>query len=375
MSVVFDVEMQVLDSEIPVEFAQEIRLDPPSFVPKTFTANGTYSASADGADGYNPVTVDVQPPLEEKTVTENGEVTPTWAYGLSKVTVKVDTQSAYDEGYAAGESAGVENGIEQGKQEILNITNAGLADFSPIVFEPATEETLIDTILECAGAQWNDGFERGKKAEYDRFWDTLQHGGGRTDYQFAFCNQSSALPGWTADTFEPKYSMRPTNLQHTFRYWVDGQVDFGALFADRGLEFDTSDCVSFLQTWQDANGIVRMPVIDTSKATNISYAFAMRKLVTFDKFIPPKTKLQNNIKTAFNGCYALENIVVEGDILQDINFSYSSKLTHDSLMSIIGALTNNTEGTTLTCTLGKENLAKITDSEKAIATEKGWTLA
>ena len=118
-----------------------------------------------------------------------------------------------------------------------------------------------------------------------------------------------------------------------------------------------------------------MPIIDTSKATNLSYTFAMRKLVSFDKLIPPKTKLQNGINTAFNGCYALENIVVEGDILQDINFSYSSKLTHDSLMSILGALVNNTEGTTLTCTLGAANLAKLTDGEKAIATEKGWTLA
>lgn len=90
---------------------------------------------------------------------------------------------------------------------------------------------------------------------------------------------------------------------------------------------------------------------------------------------PTKTKLQYGIKTAFNGCCALENIVVEGDILQDINFSYSSKLTHDSLLSILRALVNNTEGAALTCTLGKENLAKLTDGEKALATEKGWTLA
>ena len=40
-------------------------------------------------------------------------------------------------------------------------------------------------------------------------------------------------------------------------------------------------------------------------------------------------------------------------------------------MSIINALKS---GVTQTLTLGTDNLAKLTDTEKAIATEKGWTL-
>lgn len=240
---------------------------------------------------------------------------------------------------------------------------------------PEVEEDVYFLTNVAMMKEYNRGKKEGKQEEYDRLWDALQYNGERTDYTYAFLNPSSAQQVWTADHFKPKYSMHPTNLQNAFRYWVDGEVDFGALFTDRGLEFDTSNCVSFLQTWQDSNGIVRMPVIDTSKATNLSRAFAMRNLVTFEKFIPPKTKLQYGINTAFNGCYALENIVVEGDILQDINFSYSSKLTHDSLLSILRALVNNTEGAALTCTLGAVNLAKLTDEEKAIATEKGWTLA
>ena len=269
--------------------------------------------------------------------------------------------------------SGMKMGETIGENRVLNAIKRCFEDRNY-----APPDAVVDAYSLTNGAMLKEyyrGRRVGKQEEYDRFWDVLQHNGERTEYQFAFWNQSSVLQGWTADTFKPKYSMSPINLQSAFRYWTTGEVDFGALFTDRGLEFDTSNCVSFLQTWQDANGIVRMPIIDTSKATNLSYTFAMRKLVTFDKFIPPKTKLQNGINTAFNGCYALENIVVEGDILQDINFSYSSKLTHDSLMSILGALVNNTEGTTLTCTLGAANLAKLTDGEKAIATEKGWTLA
>ena len=46
---------------------------------------------------------------------------------------------------------------------------------------------------------------------------------------------------------------------------------------------------------------------------------------------------------------------------------------HDSLMSIINNLATVT--TTQTLTLGSTNLAKLSSEEKAIATNKGWTLA
>lgn len=77
---------------------------------------------------------------------------------------------------------------------------------------------------------------------------------------------------------------------------------------------------------------------------------------------------------AFNHCLALENIeFVPNTIPISIGFSYSKNLTHDSLMSIIYGLA--VVETTQTLTLGTTNLAKLTTEEKAIATEKGWTLA
>lgn len=62
----------------------------PEFVEKDITENGEYVAQDDNADGYSKVNVNVQPPLQDKTVTENGKVTADGEYyGLKEVNVNV----------------------------------------------------------------------------------------------------------------------------------------------------------------------------------------------------------------------------------------------------------------------------------------------
>lgn len=48
------------------------------------------------------------------------------------------------------------------------------------------------------------------------------------------------------------------------------------------------------------------------------------------------------------------------------------KLTVDSLLSLLNALADGV--TDKTCKIGTTNLAKLTEEQKAIATDKGWTL-
>lgn len=56
-----------------------------------------------------------------------------------------------------------------------------------------------------------------------------------------------------------------------------------------------------------------------------------------------------------------------------VSFIAAQNLTHDSLMVIINGL--QTVTTTQKLTLGSTNLAKLTEADKKIATDKGWTLA
>lgn len=60
--------------------------------PLNVTANGAYTAEEGFA--YNPVTVNVQPKLQSKTVTQNGTVTPDSGFdGLSSVLVNIATSA------------------------------------------------------------------------------------------------------------------------------------------------------------------------------------------------------------------------------------------------------------------------------------------
>lgn len=67
--------------------------EPATLIEKNIMANGTYNASADDADGYSSVNVNVSPILISKTITENGTYSahsePGAPDGYSTVTVNV----------------------------------------------------------------------------------------------------------------------------------------------------------------------------------------------------------------------------------------------------------------------------------------------
>ena len=79
-----------------------------------------------------------------------------------------------------------------------------------------------------------------------------------------------------------------------------------------------------------------------------------------------------NLSGCFTGCTALKTITGNPNFKVSFSLSDSTELTHDSLMVVINGLQTVT-GQTLT--LGTTNLAKLTDEEKKVATDKGWTLA
>lgn len=216
-----------------------------------------------------------------------------------------------------------------------------------------------------------DGLTEGKQIGVSAFWNAYCNA-SKTDTDYMFAGQN-----WTVETFTPPaVTLRPTRAFYMFsRIAISG--DFAELCSNRGFSVDFSQCTYIDNLFNNASGITRLGVLDFSGASasaNNVFINATR-LKTIDKLIVGEnTKAYTNW---FNGCSALENLTIEGVIDKNgFSVQWSPKLTHDSLISIINVLKDLTgSGTAYTVTLGTTNLAKLTDVEKAIATQKGWTLA
>ena len=85
--------------------------------------------------------------------------------------------------------------------------------------------------------------------------------------------------------------------------------------------------------------------------------------------------MQQIAANSFTNCPALKHFNYIGIIDVNADFSGSPELTHDSLITILNcAVDKKASGSTGTLIIGPENIAKLSDDEKLIATNKGWEL-
>lgn len=78
----------------------------------------------------------------------------------------------------------------------------------------------------------------------------------------------------------------------------------------------------------------------------------------------------------FSDCSALENVTLEsGFNANGLDLSVSTLYSVNTLVTMLNALANRTGQVPYTLTLGSTNLAKLSNEQLAIATEKNWTLA
>lgn len=162
-----------------------------------------------------------------------------------------------------------------------------------------------------------------------------------------------------------------------------------------GLEI--SESVSTASAFTYCSVLEKIPNIDTRNTTNMynmfSYCSALKKIPNIDTrnttsmnnmFIScfNLKEIQNldmvnvtNTINMFSSCNSLTNIQNINNIKVSISFSNCNRLNHSTLLRLLNALVDLTDQTTQTLTLGSTNLEKLTDEEKAIATEKNWTLA
>lgn len=122
---------------------------------------------------------------------------------------------------------------------------------------------------------------------------------------------------------------------------------------------------------------VDLSIFDSSECNQIQSMFQnCYSLKTID-ISGWNMSLVTNTSNTFSGCKSLENINTDGCTMPAVSFKLSDSplLSVDSLIGVIAALPVLEEGKAATLTLGATNTAKLTAEQLAVATEKGWTLA
>lgn len=152
-------------------------------------------------------------------------------------------------------------------------------------------------------------------------------------------------------------------------------TDTGFMFYQCGAlttapEMNTSNVTNMTKMFYDCNKLVTVPLYDTSKVTNMQEMFYFDySLETVPAFDCTNVTNMNNI---FASCRSLKSILMT-NIGVSLNIASSTLFEREDLVLILNNL--KTVTTTKTLTMGATNLAKLTDEDKTIATNKGWTLA
>ena len=136
---------------------------------------------------------------------------------------------------------------------------------------------------------------------------------------------------------------------------------------------DTSNVTKMESMFSSCISLTSIPQLNTNKVKTMRNMFYnCSKLTTI-----PQLDVSNvvNMNDMFYNCSNLKTIHM---INMKVNFDISSstKFTREALVEIINNCYDvTTLNKTAKLTMGSTNLAKLTDEDKLIATNKGWTLA
>lgn len=209
-------------------------------------------------------------------------------------------------------------------------------------------------------------YEKGKQAEYRRFWDNIPDGIDRYTFAGGAWNAETFRPNKTiiCQTGHPQYAFARHNYYGEPYDMVEQLAKYNG-----GLNIKSAKNGDYL--FYQAN-ISRLPTLNMSSFERYYHTFeGCSSLVTIDMLILSPSAPFSSV---FTGCTSLANIMIDGEIGKNISFADSPSLTTESVQSIIDHLKNLTGGTAQTLTVHALVGADISDEQKAVISAKNWTL-
>ncbi len=409
----FNVKFEESNKAFRVDFGDVVEIGRPTIISKEVTVNGSYNATAEGANGYNPVVVNV-PTYEEENAQLTGmveELTEAVAAKdatISQQATELDTLEA-EKAQLETEVTALEASVTEKQARIDSLSEdvtdrdsqiatlsaevaalnaeiatktariaeleAEIAEKNATITEQAETITAQQTAIttkdaQIAGLQEDvaEAFDNGRQAEYDSHWNAITRNGARTNYS-SFFTTADMTGQHLPEIFKPVATFRlfysyqgielPQGLDLSLMYTESTDVKTGSI----GSEFAYATNVLH---FYDCG----FPAVKTYSNT---YA-RCRSAVTIDIFRVREDTTYTNV---FIECNNLQNIVIEGTIGQTgLNFQWSTKLSKASITSVINALSSTTSGLTVTISETAKESAFTTEEWAAlIATKPNWTIA
>ena len=348
----------------------------------TVTENGAYEAIPDAEKVFSKVNVDVAVPLrydegysdgyeasqnsitlQEKTVTENGEVTADEGYtGLSKVDVNVPERKEEQEKTLSVTKNGSysvlpdENKVLSGVEVEVDVIDNRVTEIETAIDESGVLDSTEGTVTEKV-EQVID------KAEQLTDKDILEEMYYKESYYLTINNTNSPFyySDWTYPTIPKIDFSRQASLVYAF--------------ASPHLEYfehyiNSSNCLNFSSAFAIRN-IKRIKGVDTSNATNVREMFGAGLEEIEEPLNLSKVTALSNIYS-FCQSFVLREIRFVPETIKISISLISPVLTEESIQSIIDGLA--TAETTQTLYLNSQKVANLTDEQLRTIANKNWTV-
>lgn len=248
------------------------------------------------------------------------------------------------------------------------------------------------------------GYEAGKITERYDFWNKYQLGGTVMGYGSA--NYMFAGPRWNDETFHPMFDINLSGAATQALFTYNACTNIKQRLEECGVKITSTSSVGITSLAQlfvstqtkelppiynvkppsSGNGISMQRFAERSaKLVEVPYYEFFDEVGDFTQAFSDCASLARVVgidfssattaSKCFTNCTKLTDITVYGEIPVSISFA-QSPLTRESALSVINHLKDiSGTGTTLTVTFSSTTKALLTDEDKAIATQKGWTIA
>ena len=264
----------------------------------------------------------------------------------------------------------------------INIRQAN-ADFQAIKSAIINSGVVVDDGTKTSeyASKINGVYEAGRNSGIGEMWDSFQDYGNRDAYNAAFAY-------WDCEYIRPKYKVSPKEASSTIQ----------TFFNNKGLKrvekeyFDFSNCDratypsgSWYYMFCSCPYLEVIEDIGITNVYNFGNTFAWCGALHTIECIYPDVDTQ--FDGAFIGCYELVYLRVDGTIGQNgFDISWSTKLSKESITSIVNALSTTASGKSITLSKAAVNQAfetyagvrdgSVSSEWLALAdTRSNWTIA